>query len=319
MRGMNLCVPKNATPLFSAMLVLTIPTGVTNYGRVILYAPPSGGKGVRPTVLFTTRVTKMDGVFGTNKMRTVTTVTCNARDMPGICGVFNPNGRCIATTGRLIDLHSITVSVPTNPSRMRILTSSSTGPMFITTSLLSRTRRKMSDRTMLVAASRGLRNSIVGRIRQRLTRLPHHRVTRGSLTGDGLVLIGSVSRTLRLAGRCTPRRLVVRARGCERVTRHMVGTNSIFLKSFSPRDTKSCTSKAGRALPAGNCTGTCDNMDLSDFVHGVAFRRVHPRNVGTVKPTVRVVTTGRRLSTRGGTMSIHLESVGYGSWGWVST
>lgn len=276
----------------------------------MLYAPPSGRKGVRPTVLFTTRLTKIDGVFGTNNIRTVTTVTCKARDMPGMCGVFNPKGRCIATTGRLIDLHSMTVSVPTKPSRMRILTSTSTGPTFMTTSLLSRTRRKISDRTVLVAASRGLRARIVTRMRHRLTRLPHHRVTSESLRGDGLVLIEGVSRTLRLAGTCTPRRLVIRARGCVRMTRQIAGTNSIFLNILAPRDTNSCTSNAGRALPAGKCTGTCDNMDLSDFVHGVAFRRVLPRKVGAVNPTVRRVTTGRRLSTRGGTIAVHLGTVG---------
>lgn len=138
----------------------------------MLYAPPSGRKGIRPTVLCTTGLTKMGGVFGTKKIRTVTTVTCKARDIPGICGVFNPNGRCMATTGRRISLQSITVSVPTNPSRIRILTSRATGPMFITTSLLSRTRRKISDRTVLVAASRGLVGRIRCRMRHRLTLLP---------------------------------------------------------------------------------------------------------------------------------------------------
>lgn len=305
-RGIKLCVPNKATPLFSAILVLTAPTRVTKYGRVVLYAPPSGRKGVRPTVLCTTGLTNVGHVFGTNKMRTVKTVTCNARDVPGMCGVFNPNGRCIATTGRRISLHSMTVSVPTKPSRMTMLTSRATGPIFITTSLLSRTRRNASDRTVLVAADRALLGTIARRIRHRLTRLPQGRVTDHSLTTDGLVLIGGVSRTMRVAGRCTPRRLVVRAGSCVRVDRHVIGTNSIFLNCCSPRDTNSCTSNAGRALPAGNCTGTCDKIDLSDFVHGVAFRRVAPRNVTVVNPTVRIVTTGRRLSTRGGTMSMHL-------------
>lgn len=134
-------------------------------------------------------------------------------------------------------------------------------------------------------------------------------MTRGSLTGDGLVLIESVSRTVTLAGRCTPRRLVVRAESCVRRTRHVIGTKSMFLNSLAPRDTNSCTSKAGRALPAGNCTGTCDKIDLSDFVHGVAFRRVGNRNVRGVNPTVRIVTTGRRLNTRGGTMAMELGAM----------
>lgn len=295
------------------MLVLTAPTGVTNYGRVILYAPPGGRNGIGPTVLVTTGVTNMDGVFGTNNIRTVNTVTCKAKDIPGMCGVFNPNGRFIVTTGRRISLRSITVSVPTKPSRIYLVTSRATGPIFTTTSLLSRTRRNFSSRIFFVAASRGILRSIGGRIRVRLRRLPHGRVTRASLSGSGFVLIGSRRRTVSLYGACTPRRLVVTATSCRRLTRGIIGTNDMFLNGCTYRDTNSCTDNAGRALPARNCTLTCGNIGLSDCGHGVAFRRLARRNVHGVNSTIIAVTRGRRLRTRTGTVELEMGDLG---WGW---
>lgn len=193
-------------------------------------APPNPSNSPGPCVVTTTSVTNISGIFLYNNTRTITTLTFNARGVPGISGVINPNGVFITATGGLL-CNIISVSVVTNPSRVLVITSNSTGPTFLTTSLVDRTRRSGHTSTVLLAASSSITETATGRVRGRVGCLRERRVVRTSLGScNRVVIYRGLSRTVRFTGRLTPRRLRLYIRRPLACVNGVSGTNSIFLK-----------------------------------------------------------------------------------------
>lgn len=292
------------------MLVGIVPTGITNIGQVIVASPPSGGaKGLPPTILTTTGVTKTRRVCGTNNTRTVTTLTCKARAVTPISGVANPKGVFITLTGHRI-FKSISVSVVTNPDRVTVLTSSATRTSRITSSLLSRTRRSPVTDTILIAPSSTLTTRISERISHRLTRLPERRVTFRSVRGCNTICITrGVSMTVRAIGDLTPRRLRVLARGPVRLLKQVHRTKTVFLKEFDPRPINSCFTNPGRILPAGKATHFSDPLGIRSFRGGSDVLLCDRGTLGSGNRGVTTFTHLRNLRTR--TESVRAELEGW--------
>ncbi len=309
--GINLCIPNNATTCPSAILVSSVPTGVTNIGRVMVMAPPGGRNGMGPIVLTTTGVTKISGVFGINNTRTITTLTCNARDIPTIRGVMNPNGTFITRTGERI-FNGISVSVVTNPDRVLVITSNDYGPGCITTSLLSRTRRSGVTDTILIASSVTLTGTMDSRLRLRVPGLLEDRVTETSVSGgNGVVITRGLGIMVSVTGRVTPRRLRLYMSGPFSCLSSVHRTNSVFVNGGYPRTLKSCFTKPGRALPADNATGFSDTLSISSFMGGARCVCCAGRTLDGINRSMTCFTRGRKLATRTGDTIVHLRSGGW--------
>lgn len=300
----NMCIPNNATTCPSDILVGIVPTGVTNIGRVMVMAPPRGSNATGPSVLTTTGVTNISEMFLVNNTRTITTLTCNARSIPGISGVINPNGVFITATGGLL-CNAISVSVVTKPDRVLVITSGDTGPGFLTTSLVDRTRRSGVTDTVLLAADRRATGRATGRLSHRVRALRHGSVVRRSLGSFKTVVIyGSVSRTISFTGRLTPRRLRLTIRGPVRCVNEISGTNDIFLNRCSPRPLNSCFTNPGRILPADNATEFFSPLSISDFVGGSDFVCCARPTLSRTGSSVVGLTRARKLATRTGSVGI---------------
>lgn len=307
---MNVCIPNNATTCPSSILVGTIPTGVTNIRRVVVYAPPRGSNAPGPGVVTTTGMTNISEVFLVNNTRTMTTLTCNARSMPGISGVMKPNGVFITATGGLL-CKAISVSVVTNPDRVLVVTSGSTGPGFLTTSLVDRTRRSELTSTVLLASYRRLTGRARARLRGRVATLSEGSVVHSSVSGfNTIVMYDSVSRTVRFTGRLTPRRLRIYYRGPVRCINGLSGTNSMFLNGCDPRPLNSCFTNPGRILPADNATEFFSPLSMSDFMGGSDFVCCARSTLEGSTRSMIHFTRARKLATRTGSVGIHF-SVGW--------
>lgn len=289
------------------MLVGVVPTGITNMSRVVVMAPPKGSKGMAPAALITTGRTNTSGICGINKTRTVTTLTCKARSVPGMSGVIKPKGVCMTLTGGTI-CKFIDVSSVTKPDRVLILTSRATGPHFITTSLLSRTRRSRVTSTVLIAADVRLTRGMSTRASTFMGRLSENRVVRGSLSGCKRVLITrAVRSTVSTTGSVTSRRLRVIATGPFRIVAGVHGTKTVFVKRCSDRPLKSCFTKPGRILPAGKATGFFSPLSISSFVGGSDVVSCSEGTLRGVRASVRGFTRTRRLATRTGSVGMEFR------------
>lgn len=126
----GLYIPGGRAPLFSTVLMLTIPAKIAGCGEVVLCTPENGKTGISPEILYAARLCGIDKVFRVGGAQAIAAMAYGTESIPAVHKIFGPGNRFVTKAKQMVS-RVTAIDMPAGPSEVMVLADESANKTFV--------------------------------------------------------------------------------------------------------------------------------------------------------------------------------------------
>ena len=146
----GLYIPGGSAPLFSSILMLSIPAKVAKCGQVIMCSPPDANGNLADVILYTANLCGVDEIYKIGGIQAIAAMTFGTKSIPKVDKIFGPGNQYVTVAKQLAAQHKVAIDLPAGPSELMVVADKSANPDFIASDLLSQAEHGPDSQVYLI-------------------------------------------------------------------------------------------------------------------------------------------------------------------------
>lgn len=310
----GLYVPGGTAPLFSTVLMLSIPARIAGCPSIVLCTPPAKDGSVNPAILYAAKVGGVDAVFKVGGAQAIAAMAYGTATVPKVDKIFGPGNRYVTCAKQQVSVDRCSIDMPAGPSEVMVVADSTSDPAFVASDLLSQAEHGKDSQAMLVViAERNEGNAIVDAVERELScqmdRLDRHEYLLPSLSHSRAFICARRDRAVEVVNRYAPEHLIISTSDPDAIERAVVNAGSIFLGPWSPESAGDYASGTNHTLPTGGWAHSTSGVSVDSFVKKITVQRLSADGLRSLGPTVRTLALAESLAAHAQAISVRLSAM----------
>jgi histidinol dehydrogenase len=149
----GLYIPGGTAPLFSTVLMLSIPAQVAGCPRIVLATPPGPDGKVNPAILFAASVGGVHEVYKLGGSQAIAALAFGTASVPKVDKIFGPGNRFVMEAKLQVSSEICAIDMPAGPSEVMVIADEKSNPAFVASDLLSQAEHGPDSQAMLLVIS----------------------------------------------------------------------------------------------------------------------------------------------------------------------
>ncbi len=308
----GLYIPGGTAPLFSTVLMLSIPARVAGCPRIVLCTPPSRTGAVDPAILYAAKVGGIDAVYKIGGAQAIAAMALGTESVPKVDKIFGPGNRYVTCAKQQVSVNLCSIDMPAGPSEVMVVADSSSDPAFVASDLLSQAEHGKDSQAMLVvqaAEQEGMRivDAVERQLAVQMEYLGRHEYLLPSLSHSRAIICDRMERVVEVVNRYAPEHLIVNTADPEAVERSVTDAGSIFLGPWSPESVGDYASGTNHTLPTSGWAHSTSGVSVDSFIKKITVQKLTADGLRGLGPTVRTMALAEQLPAHANAVSIRLD------------
>ncbi len=202
-------VPSGKYPMLMSAQMSILTAKVAGVPRVVGCAPPYGGAGIYPEVLWSMHLAGADEIWAVGGVQALAMLAYGIEGLEPVDLVAGPGNMYVAEAKRQL-FGTVGIDLLAGPTEILIIADRSADPVIVAADLLGQAEHGPTSPAVLVSTSRGLAEATLAELDRQLPLLPSAEVIRTSWGQLGEVIVASDGdEAVALADRYAPEHLEV--------------------------------------------------------------------------------------------------------------
>lgn len=309
----GLYVPGGTAPLFSTVLMLSIPARVAGCPRIVLCTPPSKDGSINPAILYAAKSGGVDTVFKIGGAQAIAALALGTQTVPKVDKIFGPGNRYVTCAKQQVSGSLCSIDMPAGPSEVMVVADGSSNPAFVASDLLSQAEHGKDSQAMLVVhAGRTEGAKIVDAVEAELAAqmeyLGRHEYLLPSLSHSRAIICESLERVVEIVNQYAPEHLIISTDNPDNVEQEVVNAGSIFLGPWSPESAGDYASGTNHTLPTSGWAHSTSGVSVDSFIKKITVQRLSDSGLRQLGPTVCAMALAEQLTAHANAVSIRLAA-----------
>ncbi|MCJ7759431.1 MAG: histidinol dehydrogenase, partial [Gillisia sp.] len=133
----GLYIPGGTAPLFSTILMLSVPAALAGCRDIILCTPPNKEGKVHPAILYTAALCGISKIYKIGGIQAIAAMTFGTESVPKVYKIFGPGNQFVTVAKQLATKHQVSIDMPAGPSELLVMADDSADAAFVASDLLS--------------------------------------------------------------------------------------------------------------------------------------------------------------------------------------
>jgi len=273
-RKVGLYVPGGTAPLFSTVLMLSIPAKVAGCRELVLCTPVSRRTGkVSPEVLYTARFCGVDKVFKVGGAQAIAAMAYGTESIPKVDKIFGPGNRFVTAAKQLVGGNTVAIDMPAGPSEVMVIADSSSKPAFVAADLLSQAEHGADSQVMLVCDSVALSDEIRAEVQKQLALLERGDLATSAL-GKSRAVVLDRKDFADFSETYAPEHLIISAANPWEIADAVTAAGSVFIGNWSPESAGDYASGTNHTLPTSAWARSYSGVNIDSFIKKITFQEL---------------------------------------------
>ena len=300
-------IPGGSAPLFSTVLMLTIPATIAGCKEIILCTPPSKDGSVDPAILYVADLCGITKIFKVGGAQAIAAMAYGTESVPKVFKIFGPGNQFVTEAKQLIQKEGVAIDMPAGPSEVLVIADDSAVPEFVAADLLSQAEHGPDSQAMLFTSSKSLVEKVTFQLLEQLSQLPRREIVEKALLNSRIVLLNKIDEAIELSNLYAPEHLILSCSNATDLTNKIVSAGSVFIGNYSPESVGDYASGTNHTLPTNGYAAMYSGVSVDSFVKKITFQQLTKEGLIKISNTVMQMAEAEGLDAHKNAVAIRLK------------
>lgn len=283
----GLYIPGGTAPLFSTVLMLSIPAKVAGCPELVLCTPVSRTSGkVAPEVLYAASFCGVDKVFKVGGAQAVAAMAYGTLRIPKVDKIFGPGNQYVTTAKQLLGNREVAIDMPAGPSEVMVLADETAVPAYVAADLLSQAEHGADSQVMLVCTSKDIADAVCEEVEKQTAVLGRADFVERALEKSRALVFSSVEDIVDFANAYGSEHLIISMKDYWQIADRIVSAGSIFLGNFSPESAGDYASGTNHTLPTCGWSRAFSGVNIDSFIRKITYQELTREGLQGLSKTI---------------------------------
>ncbi|MCR5732397.1 MAG: histidinol dehydrogenase [Sphaerochaetaceae bacterium] len=296
----GLYIPGGTAPLFSTVLMLSIPAKVASCPSITLATPAQGGS-VNPVVLYTARRCGVDRVLKVGGAQAIAALAYGTESVERVDKIFGPGNRFVAFAKNRVSSFCA-IDMVAGPSEVMVIADEKANPLFVATDLLSQAEHGKDSQVILLIRAKDEESAkrifarIDSELAMELERLGRKEYMLPSLSHSAAIALYDDKKLMSIANEYAPEHLIINTENYMELAEKVVSAGSVFLGPYSPESAGDYASGTNHTLPTSGHASASSGVSVDSYIKKITFQHLSKKGIDSLAPAVVTMAMAENLS-----------------------
>lgn len=291
----GLYIPGGTAPLFSTVLMLSIPAQIAGCKEIVLCSPPNKEGKIHPAVLYAAKIAGVSKIFKIGGVQAIAAMAYGTESVPKVYKIFGPGNQYVTAAKQLVSLKDVAIDMPAGPSEVEVLADSSANPKFVVADLLSQAEHGVDSQAILITTDEKLAEDVVVEVEKQLAELPRKEIATQSIEHSKIILVKDIEEAIAITNEYAPEHLIISTRNYLEVGEQIENAGSIFLGNYTPESAGDYASGTNHTLPTNGYAKAYSGVNLDSFRKKITYQEISKEGIEIIGNTIEIMAENESL------------------------
>lgn len=304
-------IPGGSAPLFSTVLMLSIPAQLAGCNEIVLCTPPKQNGSIDPAILYAAKISGVTKVFAVGGAQAIAALAYGTESVPKVDKIVGPGNQFVTQAKQIVSSEGTAIDMPAGPSEVMILADSTAKPDFIAADLLSQAEHGTDSQVMLVTTSREIAIQTLMSLNEQLQKLDRESIARESLNSGSVIVVKDQQEMIEISNQYAPEHLIISTGDYSKLANEILNAGSVFLGNYTPESLGDYASGTNHTLPTNGFARSYSGLNMDAFYKKITFQEATKQGLSIIGPFVETMAEAEQLDAHKNAVSIRLKTMSY--------
>lgn len=302
----GLYIPGGRAPLFSTVLMLSVPAAVAGCPDVILCSPPGPDGRISPAIIYAATLCGVQHIYKCGGAQAIGAMAYGTESISKRDKIFGPGNRFVMAAKQAVSVSDVAIDMPAGPSEVMVLADSSAVPAFVAADLLSQAEHGPDSQAMLVCTSESIASSVKAEVLVQMEKLSRRDSVTASLEGSRVIVLER-EEMADFANTYAPEHLIVSVSDPWEMAEKVHAAGSIFIGNYSTESAGDYASGTNHTLPTSGWARSYSGVNIDSFMRKTTYQELTPDGLRALGPTIIEMASSEGLDAHANAVKIRLD------------
>ena len=302
-------IPGGTAPLFSTVLMLSVPAKIAGCNEIILCSPPEKNGKISPAILFTAKLCGVDRIFKVGGSQAIAALTFGTESVPKVYKIFGPGNQFVTAAKEYATEFGIAIDMPAGPSEVLVIADPNANPEFCAADLLSQAEHGVDSQVIFISTDEKIFNETLSQVEQQLENLPRKEIAHKAIENSRFLLLKNIEEALEFSNLYAPEHLILAIENPENYTGKIQNAGSVFLGKYACESAGDYASGTNHTLPTNGYAKNYSGVSLDSFVKKMTFQKISEKGIQNLGSTIEIMAEAEGLLAHKNAVSLRLKSL----------
>lgn len=294
--SVGLYIPGGTAPLFSTVLMLSIPALIAGCKKIVLCTPPAADGNVHPAIITAASYLGVNEVYKVGGVQAIAAMTFGTESIPRVHKIFGPGNQYVTTAKQMVQKFGVAIDMPAGPSEVAVYADETANARFIAADLLSQAEHGADSQVLFVTTEEKLIDEVLKQVDEQLQLLPRRQFASAALENSKIILVKDKEEAMSLLNKYAPEHLILASDDAAALADIVVNAGSVFIGHYSPESVGDYASGTNHTLPTNGYANAYSGVSVDSFVKKITFQELTLEGLRNIGTTVEVLAEAEGLT-----------------------
>ncbi len=305
----GLYIPGGSAPLFSTILMLTVPANIAGCQEIVLCTPPNHEGKIHPAILYTANLCGVTQIFKVGGIQAIAGMTFGTESIPQVYKIFGPGNQYVTVAKQIATKHGVAIDMPAGPSELLVMADDSANASFVASDLLSQAEHGADSQVILVSTSMDMINEVEMEIEKQITKLPRKNIAEKAIANSRLIFFEETQAAIDLINEYGPEHYILCVRNEDEYLSQLINAGSVFIGNYTPESAGDYASGTNHTLPTNGYAKQYSGVNLDSFMKSMTFQKISSEGILEIGETIELMAEAEGLQAHKNAVTLRLKSL----------
>lgn len=305
----GLYIPGGTAPLFSTVLMLSVPANIAGCEEIVLCSPPNAKGKIANEILYTAELCGVTKIIKVGGIQAIAGLTFGTDSIPQVYKVFGPGNQFVTVAKQLATKFGIAIDMPAGPSELLVVADDAANAKYVASDLLSQAEHGTDSQVILVSTSKQLIDDVSQEIESQLQALPRFEIAKKAIENSKSILVKSKEEALDLINEYGPEHFIICTSDDDYFVENVSNAGSVFIGNYTPESAGDYASGTNHTLPTNCFSKAYSGVNLDSFVKSITFQKISKEGIQNIGPSIELMAEAEGLQSHKNAVTLRLNDL----------
>ncbi len=305
----GLYIPGGTAPLFSTVLMLTVPAQIAGCKEIILCSPPNKENKIANEILYAAQLCGVTKIYKVGGIQAIAALTFGTGTIPQVYKIFGPGNQFVTVAKQLATKYGVAIDMPAGPSELLVFADDSANASYVASDLLSQAEHGTDSQVILVTTSQSMLSEVKTEVEKQLNDLPRKDIAQKAINNSKLIIVDSDETALQLINEYAPEHFIICSKNEDFFVKGIVNAGSVFIGNYTPESAGDYASGTNHTLPTNGFSRAYSGVNLDSFLKNITFQKITKEGLMNIGNSIELMAEAEGLQAHKNAVSIRLKDI----------
>ena len=305
----GLYIPGGSAPLFSTVLMLSIPAKIAGCQEITLCSPPDKSGQINPAILYAASLCGVTRILKIGGIQAIAAMTFGTETVDKVYKIFGPGNQFVTVAKQFATKFGVAIDMPAGPSELLVFADAAANASFVAADLLSQAEHGSDSQVILVSTSQQMIDAVSVEIEKQIIVLPRFEMAQKAIANSKLIFVETDEMALELINEYAPEHFIICAKNENFFIDGIQNAGSVFIGNYAPESAGDYASGTNHTLPTNGYAKNYEGVNLDSFLKSMTFQKISPKGIQNIGTAIELMAEAEGLQAHKNAVTLRLKAL----------